>query len=399
MNSFLPPSVDGLPIDKLSAVFNPRVTTASYKFFWFLGMLDEVEKWWQSEYSMNRQYTPLQIRISDLLLRMVVNAWYPLYFNIKLGSQDQLCRIRNDLIDMISNKLTDKDKYNSLKDIDYDCFLTVINKIDNSEIEEKTKDLKNNVPYRFLSPWYTDQSNKQVREKTQEKTDLMFIYTFVDNQTIQIDPSWLKYLTDNLKIVREFTYWNLCFYLQRRNPYDHFIINKIVRQKERESLASQRMIWKAAMDDGANFMCPYTRLKINKQTVKFDLDHFIPWRYIGNNLMWNLTPASYEFNRSKGDKLPIIDEQIEIFSQNQKSLLIYLNKTYGEKLKKGKTDKLPRVIDDYLSLGVTLDELTKKNGDDLVSFYKDLLNPFCLHAKRIGFDELNQETIDKYRNE
>ena len=144
MNSFLPPSVDGLPIDKLSAVFNPRVTTTSYKFFWFLGILDEVKKW-EPEYSKNLQYTPLKIKISDILFNMVLNAWYPLYFNLNLGCQDQLCTIKKKLIEKITNN-----KKAPLIEIDSDLFLTEINKIDNSEIENETKDLNKYIPYRFL---------------------------------------------------------------------------------------------------------------------------------------------------------------------------------------------------------------------------------------------------------
>lgn len=382
MNSFLPPSVDGLPIDKLSAVFNPRFTTTSYKFFWFLGILDEVKKWGQSEYSKNLQYTPLKIKISDILFNMVLNAWYPLYFNLNLGCQDQLCTIKKNLIEKITNN-----KKAPLIEIDSDLFLTEINKIDNSEIENETKDLNKYVPYRFLSPWYTDQRNKQVREKTQKEPELMFIYTFVDDKTLQIEPSWLKYLTENLKIVRDFTYWNLCFYLQRRNPHDHFIINKINRVKERKSLKKIKNIWDSALANGYEFECPYSSSNNKIIIGNYDLDHFIPWRYVCNNLMWNLTPAKKEANRSKGDKLPDIDMCLKTFALNQRTLLQYLVSVYGEKLEafeKGQK-KCPYIIYDYLSLGTTITEIANKNDEDLVEFYKERITPLYLQAKSIGF--------------
>ena len=67
------PYSNNLPIDRLSQCFND--TTNSYKFYWFLAILEEV---------CQNQRTIL--KMSDLALRMVSLVWYPLdYYKLSFG--------------------------------------------------------------------------------------------------------------------------------------------------------------------------------------------------------------------------------------------------------------------------------------------------------------------------
>ena len=36
----------------------------------------------------------------------------------------------------------------------------------------------------------------------------------------------------------------------------------------------------------------------------FQLDHYLPWSFVGHDRLWNLVPVSAEANRQKGDRLP-----------------------------------------------------------------------------------------------
>ena len=70
-----------LEIGKLSAVFGN--TTNSYKFYWFLAILD----------SMKEKEDRL-ISLNELALRMVANVWYPLdYYKLSFGKQDSFKEI------------------------------------------------------------------------------------------------------------------------------------------------------------------------------------------------------------------------------------------------------------------------------------------------------------------
>ena len=56
--------------NKLSSVFNN--TTASYKFYWFISLLQ-----------LFAERGDRKIPIKDILVRMICNAWYPInYFKI-----------------------------------------------------------------------------------------------------------------------------------------------------------------------------------------------------------------------------------------------------------------------------------------------------------------------------
>ena len=71
----LPPQ-SGLSILKLNSVFGD--TTNSYKFYWFLGILELVNNGKSDRLSMD-----------DLAIQMVARVWYPLdYFKLSFGKQD-----------------------------------------------------------------------------------------------------------------------------------------------------------------------------------------------------------------------------------------------------------------------------------------------------------------------
>jgi hypothetical protein len=70
------PASPRLSVADLSAVF--ANTTNSYKFYWFLAILDELAETGQPRIAMR-----------SLALRMVANVWYPLdYYKLSFGVDD-----------------------------------------------------------------------------------------------------------------------------------------------------------------------------------------------------------------------------------------------------------------------------------------------------------------------
>lgn len=78
------PTNSRLPVSALASSFNN--TSATYKFYWFLSILQEVEL---------GNSKPAKV---DLFARMVANAWYTVnYFHVSFGKQDMLQRAINNL--------------------------------------------------------------------------------------------------------------------------------------------------------------------------------------------------------------------------------------------------------------------------------------------------------------
>ncbi len=121
----------GLPVNHLAASFNK--TTATYKYYWLLSILQEVE------------YGNLNISKRSLFARMMSNAWYTInYFHVSFGKAD----IIQDTIKAINE--IEKIPIDEKQEIIYNKLLISSNK--------KTQNLlwhfNKYVPHRFLSPWF-----------------------------------------------------------------------------------------------------------------------------------------------------------------------------------------------------------------------------------------------------
>jgi hypothetical protein len=80
LTTYLPENRD-IDVPSLARVFND--TTNSYKFYWFLAILDSLE-------TSNGG----RLLKADLSLKMVANVWYPLnYYKLSFGVQDQFSAV------------------------------------------------------------------------------------------------------------------------------------------------------------------------------------------------------------------------------------------------------------------------------------------------------------------
>lgn len=118
-------------------------TTATYKFYWLLALLNRFVRKGES-----------RISVKDLTIGMVVHAWYTVnYFKHSFGRWDSLYEVVRELqsilkIPMDSSKIDDFDliRYESSK----------------ADVSASLKKLAVHVPYRFLSPWIRYISDKDV---------------------------------------------------------------------------------------------------------------------------------------------------------------------------------------------------------------------------------------------
>ena len=276
-----------LPRSSLARIFDN--TTATYKFYWFVAMMDIVVKEHKT-----------RISFWEIIAGMIAESWYPIhYFKLSFGKSDSLfvksLEIQKEYQISIES---DKEKIKNLL-------------VDNlKETKKFLKIFSINVPYRFLSPWIRYTHDEEVIAKSQlfENNALYAIY----NDEIVINDLWVEYLTKHYKILRDFAFWNLTEFLQKRNPNVPDVPSKLIKPIQRDSLTKQRKYWDSYIEITGGINCIYTGKNIIAK--EYDLDHFVPWSFVSHNLLWNLIPSDPSVNSAKSNNLPQLDKYLQPFA-------------------------------------------------------------------------------------
>jgi hypothetical protein len=334
----------------LSSVFNH--TTASYKFYWFLSILESVEQ-------VNSEKRFIEIAKHELFARMIANAWYTVNnFHLSFGAHDK--------IEIAINKI------NEIKNFEIDERKdTLASKLINSssrDIHQILNHFDKNVPFKFLSPWLGTGAERVIKEKSQENYNLP-PYSLYDDR-ILIQPAWFDYFRRNSGLLKDFCYWNLALFLAARNPNVPNIPNKLIRPLKRQSLLNQKKeFWDLVITHKKGSIdCIYTNSKLG--IGEYAVEHFIPFQFVTHDLMWNLIPASPSFNSIKSDKLPDLNTYFKSFYEVQKEAVSII------KLSQPKN----KFLSDYL---VMFDELIPTEEK-----YRSRIEPLISIAYNNGFEFL-----------
>lgn len=364
MSPRLPPS-SKLPIEHLAACFNN--VTNSYKFYWFLAIL---------EYVRNGQ-GPV-IALSDLLAEMVAAVWYPTnYFRLSFGKQDRLGTLALQL-GMVSELPLDAPKERVKEQVL--CHLK-----DGTELGRDIRTLGRFVPYRFLRPFFTtelrgrpdSQVDSLIYHLSAERfdSDSPCLYRFVTTpqEGIEIHPVWWTYLTQHLAIVRDFCLWNLVNYIQRRNPNVPNLPSKLFEPQQR-NLNRARTFWQIAWESLEPLVCIYSRQQIPRRG--FSLDHFLPWRFVAHDLLWNIVPTIRTVNSAKGDSFPDLTVYFDDFAKLQYRALQVVAAQGHDKL-----------IEDYVILfrTATVADLRTLSWEDFKTTLYNEIAPQVQIARNMGF--------------
>ena len=126
----------------LNRVFDK--TVATYKYYWFLGILDLYVK--QGKTRMN---------VWEIMISMVANAWYPVnYFRLSFGKSESL-------YDAILALQRENNIPINIGMKDLTILLQKLTK--RSDIRKQLNFLQMNVPFRFLRPWIDTSDDHEVR--------------------------------------------------------------------------------------------------------------------------------------------------------------------------------------------------------------------------------------------
>ena len=346
----------------LNRVFDK--TVATYKYYWFLGILDLYVK--QGKTRMN---------VWEIMISMVANAWYPVnYFRLSFGKSESLYEAILTL--QKENNIPINIGVRDLTDM-----LHLL--VQRPEIRKQLNFLQLNVPFRFLRPWIDTSDDREMvkRSQTYENGCLYKLVKEDGTLWVELNPSWLVYLQENYDILSSFAYWGLTNFLQVRNPNVPNIPNKLIKREERNSLSAQRKFWNIAINGGQEVRCLYTNKVLEERD--YDLDHFIPWSFVSHDLLWNLMPADSSINSSKSNKLPDLNLYLpKLAEAHQAALRI--------NLEKGKQVKL---LEDYLSLGHTPQDIVKMDREHLLDCFYQTFTPMFQIAQNMGFESWKHDCL------
>lgn len=281
-----------------SRVLKEDRVVASYKMYWLLAILDEVQE------------GNIEIEFRKLITRMIAYSWYPISkFRLYFGAWDNL----ENVVNYIQQKFELKTSINKSELIDF-----IYNSKD-KQLNDMIKSLTQNVPHKFLSPFYDSIANKPLQKEVIElsKENKRWIYEIYINsdkeKCIRIREGWDDYLKYNYKIIQGWVYYKLVCFLQKRNPNVPAIAMKLEAPVSRK-LTTQTKIWKSIIER-TDISDLYTGLLFTKENYKehgvLSMDHFIPWSFVLHDQMWNLVPTFKNINSQKSDKLLKYDDYIE----------------------------------------------------------------------------------------
>ena len=137
------------------------------------------------------------------------------------------------------------------------------------------------------------------------------IYTISDDKNfISVKKDVVDHMYSNKDVLESALNHMISKYLENCNAAPN-ISTKLDEKLKRKNLSAKP---KNEVLEIANYTCFYCPAK----NVKFDMDHFVPWNYLGQTEQYNMVPACKHCNPSKNDKLTIKKFLDALIERNQK---------------------------------------------------------------------------------
>lgn len=313
--------------------------TQCYKFYWLEAILTLME-------TIDDELT-----FNAIIDEMICAAWYSVVnYHLRLGPT-------------INGKCENYLEH-AIRILEQDCALQknaskdeIKNaiQINKSILNYDKNNLAKHVPYRLLSPFLDIGGDDKLWEQRRrlisylkkfndDKT--LLPYTIIDGtgleKKVRIDPHWRQLIFDNYPVIRSWIQLKKVRFLQDRNPGVPGIIYKLEEHSASvRKLNQARALWKMVSEVSQTPVKDiYTgRFLENNQ---YDLDHFIPWSYVTNDELWNLTPIDKRLNSSKSNKLPEWNPYFQSLADNQYFLyqMIFSKELVRKQFEKCRRDNL-----------------------------------------------------------
>ena len=349
-------------------------TDTSYKYLWLLALMETLK---EHKYQFTKP-----IKLDDIFVVMLKLANAPVCkFKLYFGIRDQMERLLSDL----NNNSQHIDIWNQASS----------GIKENPAFRNAKTVLGAHVPYRWLRP-FVERETAGAGGKTRQRKaihDAIIKTTYArfrgenpppyyinSNNTsgeIIIHEKWAEYFSGNAEVIKGWCLWHFAKFLQVRNPNVPAIVNKITAGGERErrsALKKQKDFWNGVIDKSGGVCCLYSGKPLTKDG--FDLDHYVPWSFVGHDNIWNLIPADSSVNSSKSDKLPDNRYLDGLISAHHNALTTWHKHFDG----KGKD-----IMESYIAdLKLTMTDLTDSNK--LSAAYRLFIPPLIELAKANRFE-------------
>lgn len=313
--------------------------TQCYKFYWLEAILTLMEKA-GNEFSFN-----------EIINEMICAAWSSVVnYHLRLGPtiNEESENFLEHAVKVLENDCGE-DKGSSK-----DKILSSI-----SQHEKALRNDKNNlakhVPYRLLSS-FLNQVGGNDPIWNQKYNLIKYIagvdactplpYIIIDGRglekKVRINPHWRQLMQDNYPVIRNWIQLKKVRFLQDRNPGVPGIIYKLEEHEASvRKLNNARALWKMVAEVSNR---PIRDIYTGQMLAgdQFDLDHFIPWSYVTNDELWNLTPMDGRLNSSKSNKLPEWGAYFRSLAENQYFLyeMIFSHDLVRKQFEKCRRDNL-----------------------------------------------------------
>lgn len=363
----------GLDVGAFIQVLN--VKTNSYKYLFLLGLLNRIG------------HTPphqiVTIPLVDMALDMATLAWYPCrYFKLSFGARDQLPQLLLAVGNNVSTRKHGADVLNHIRG--------EIKK--HTDINHLAVTLLRYVPFRLLRPFFSSELRRKPdgqvdrlvaqlsRDAENSSSPAIYALRGESNRpvdlTLHLNPRWQALIVRWHCVIHSWVLHEWAKYLQARNPSMPNILGKLLPPVQRSSTQFNEVkrFW-------VNFLghqqltCAYTSKRIDP--TNFELDHFLPWSYVGHDLPWNLIPSIPSANSSKGAKLP--DElYIDALASRQHLALNYAHKRLTEK-------EWLELTESYCH-DLRVNQAGLLNPERLGAAYQQAMRPQISLGKQLGFE-------------
>ena len=337
-------------------------TRNSYKFFWWLSIIELIV-----------ERNQVEIDFNDIVIKMITKMWYPInYFKLSFGKQDKIV----DYVNELKNEFRLDDNISEKK---LETFLRA--KSTHNTIISISRKLTNYVPHRFLRPWFSaetrgveDQLVNGIILKLQEskKNNLPYIIDS-DYRRIFVNLEMIKLIKTHYNILESFALFKLTSFLERENTNIPNISVKLIKPKSR-SLGKVTKLWKDFSLNNPEITDIFESKKL-KELDSFSIDHFLPWSYFSHDEIWNTHPVNKTVNSSKSNLLPSTD-YLKSYCEIQFKMLQFV-------LLKKETEFIEQYV---TALRIGKDELL---FIDLKKFSAKLYEIYIIHleyASSMGFD-------------
>jgi hypothetical protein len=287
-----------------------------YKFYWLEAIVQIVSR------------GVVETSFDEIINEMICNAWYSVReFHVHLSGLPNDGVIKDALERAVLRlaELADLPANASKEEV---CNAIRKHDLHDLELKNAKEQLTNMVPYRALAGFFTktgltpdwESARRMVAYIERINREIVTLpYTLGLSSKLKkevyLHPTWVKMIQDNTVSILGWIQYEKVRWLQNNNPEVPGLVYKLVPMDEKmHKLVNVRKLWEGILG------LSEVRDVFTGDVVasdKYDVDHFIPWSFVMNDELWNLSPMDSSLNRQKSNKLPKWDPFFERFAYNQ----------------------------------------------------------------------------------